>query len=187
MVIATTFAMALGTVGGFGGFGGVAHAAPAGYGGRCSSVIQVNDVQAAAASWVLYNSQDKPFATEYIHMDAEYDNTGIGGFCDLRARADVFPMSGYTFGETYKVEMCYAASGTGTANECYDGGNWGTISGSQTSYTCPNIAYPNHCAIVGPWVDTGSFTVCKGADQLDAEGKPVGTNIDTLGATAYYC
>lgn len=190
MVFVATLAIVLSV---FGGFGATAHAAPksAQY-IECADVQQYNDLEHASNGPVaLYNSLGNYFADEYVHIDAEVD-IHTNATCSLRARADVFPISGNYFGEKVKTELCLAPQAKGTANVCYEGGNDGIVSGSGTSYTCPNVAYPNHCAIVGPWVSLTSsqmsaVTCSNIYDLLDAEAKPDGTYRDTSSVTSETC
>lgn len=126
-----------------------AYAAPAGVSG-CGT--QVNNVQSGSFSnYVFHGNTNVGIA--YVNIDF-LDNNTTGRYCSMRARADVFPSQGHSLSGGFRVELCF---NTPAVYGCEMGGLTEVISGSQSSYTCPTVSYPNHCAIVGPWVAPSNY------------------------------
>ncbi len=139
-------------------FGSAAHPAYAGVSG-CSQ--QVNDIQSSSYSSIVFHN-GTAVADEYVNIDALV-NPQTAQTCGIRARADVFPRQGHVVSGAFRVELC---GNTPAVYGCEMGGESEVIPGSGFSYTCPTVGYPNHCAIVGPWVSDTPNIPCPAS--LDA-------------------
>jgi hypothetical protein len=92
-------------------------------------------------------------ANAYLNIDYLY-NSSTGQWCGMRARADIFPVQYQVVYGGFRVELCF---NTPAVYGCEMGGLSEIIGGSQFSYTCPHVYYPNHCAVVGPWVSPPNY------------------------------
>jgi hypothetical protein len=145
-----------------------------------SGCTQVNDIQDSLPYVVAPLYHNFPYGTSqvgtmYVHIDALVNG---GTTCDVRARADVFPVQAHPnlYGP-FQVQLCANAPET---EACLPGNVLDAV-----TYYCPSVSYPNHCAIVGNWINA-DFTPPFCEMDLDAASWTMNTDLNYgINAEAY--